>query len=322
MDVEAVSRVRSFNRVVTQRIGALDEAFLSLDRPLGPARVLWEIGTAGADVRALRQRLDLDSGYLSRLLRSLERDGLVAVETSADDRRVRTARLTPAGLAERAELDRRSDDVATSVLDPLTEGQRSRLVAAMAEVERLLTASTIRVEVTDPRDPGAREARARYFAELGRRFPEGFDPAAAVQVSDDDLTPPAGLMLLATLHGAPVGCAVAKFHDGGRWVHAKRMWVDDAVRGIGLGRRLLTALEDEARERGAHAVRLETHDALHEAIRLYRTAGYREIAPFNDEVYAHLWFEKELGPAAPGTGTGTPGGPPDRVSGPAGVSAT
>jgi len=297
MDVDAVERVRSFNRVVTQRIGALDDAFLSRDRPLGPARVLWEIGPDGADVRALRERLDLDSGYLSRLLRSLERDGLAVVETSAEDRRVRTVRLTPAGVAERTELDRRSDDVATSLLDPLSDAQRSRLVTAMAEVERLLTASMIRLAVTAPRQPGAREAREAYFAELRRRFPEGFDPASAIQVGDDDLTPPAGLLLLATLRGRPVGCAVAKVHDGG-WAHAKRMWVDESVRGLGLGRRLLTTLEDEVRKLDVDVLRLETHGALHEAIGLYRSAGYREIGRFNDEVYAHHWFEKPLGPAA------------------------
>jgi len=293
MDVDAVERVRSFNRVVTQRIGALDDAFLTRDRPLGAARVLWEIGPDGADVRALRERLDLDSGYLSRLLRSLERDGLVVVEASAEDRRVRTARLTPAGEGERGELDRRSDDVAASLLDPLSGAQRSRLVTAMAEVERLLTASMIRVAVTDPRQPGAREARDRYFAELGRRFPGGFDPATAIQVGDDDLTPPAGLLLLATLHGRPVGCAVAKVHEGG-WAHAKRMWVDGSVRGLGLGRRLLTVLEDEVRGLGVDVLRLETHSSLHEAIGLYRSAGYREIGRFNDEVYAHHWFEKSL----------------------------
>ena len=77
-----VSQVRSFNRTVTQRIGALNDAFLSRDRPLGQARLLWEIGLDGSDVRRLRSRLDLDSGYLSRLLRALENDGLVVVEPS------------------------------------------------------------------------------------------------------------------------------------------------------------------------------------------------------------------------------------------------
>src|SRR5207253_1626999 len=133
-----VDQVRRFNRIVTQRVGALDDAVLARGRPLGQARVLWEIGAAGAEVRALRARLDLDSGYLSRLLRALESDGLVTVDTDDTDARVRTARLTPAGLAERAELDRRSDDLATTILRPLDPRQRDRLLAAMAEVERLL----------------------------------------------------------------------------------------------------------------------------------------------------------------------------------------
>src|SRR6516225_674632 len=73
MGQDMIGQVRSFNRAVTQRIGALNDAFLSRGRPLGQARLLWEIGPAGSDVRLLRSRLDLDSGYLSRLLRSLER---------------------------------------------------------------------------------------------------------------------------------------------------------------------------------------------------------------------------------------------------------
>ena len=106
MDSQLVSQVRRFNRTVTQRVGALNDAFLARSRPLGQARVLWEIGPGGSDVRELRSRLDLDSGYLSRLLRSLEQDGLVAVERNGADGRVRTARLTPRGLAERSVLDR------------------------------------------------------------------------------------------------------------------------------------------------------------------------------------------------------------------------
>src|SRR3954470_22842095 len=127
MDEATVARVRSFNRVVTQRVGALDDRYLSRDRPLGEARVLWEIGEAGCDVRALRSRLGLDSGYLSRLLRSLEAAGLVDVRPSEADRRVRTARLTTAGRRERVVLDRRSDELARSFLAPLGEAKRARL---------------------------------------------------------------------------------------------------------------------------------------------------------------------------------------------------
>src|SRR5271165_6153234 len=100
MDVASVSQVRSFNRTVTHRIGALYDKFLARERPLGQARVLWEIGANGCDVRLLRSRLDLDSGYLSRILRSLESDGLVAVARSGADGRIRVARLTSAGRAE------------------------------------------------------------------------------------------------------------------------------------------------------------------------------------------------------------------------------
>src|SRR5690349_3209994 len=149
MDLAMVARVRRFNRTVTQRVGALDERYLARDRPLGEARVLWEIGKQGCEVRALRARLDLDSGYLSRMLRSLERTGLVRVVADRRDRRVRTVHLTAKGAAERAVLDRRSEALARSFLAPLDGDARRRLVAAMAEVERLLTAALLEIAVVD-----------------------------------------------------------------------------------------------------------------------------------------------------------------------------
>src|SRR5947208_8322971 len=97
MNRDAVTQVRRFNRVVSQRVGALDDHYLARDRPLGEARLLWEIGADGSDLRSVRARLGLDSGYLSRLLRSLERDGLVKVQSAEWDRRVPTATLTAAG---------------------------------------------------------------------------------------------------------------------------------------------------------------------------------------------------------------------------------
>src|ERR1700722_17812688 len=123
-DPAMIDQVRRFNRTVTQRVGALDDAFLSRGRPLGPARLLWEIGTAGADVRELRARLDLDSGYLSRMLQSLAADGLITIQPAAGDARVRTARLTTSGRAERQTLDRLAEAAAGSVLAPLSSGQR------------------------------------------------------------------------------------------------------------------------------------------------------------------------------------------------------
>ena len=294
-----IGQVRRFNRTVTQRAGALDDAFLARGRPLGQARVLWEVGPDGCDVRLLRARLDLDSGYLSRLLRALEDDGLVTVEPSEADKRVRTARLTGRGLAERAVLDQLSDDAAAAILQPLSARQRDRLVTAMAEVERLLVASAIQIAECDPRHPDARFCMGAYFAELAKRFDAGFDPARSISADDHELTPPAGILLLATRHGEPVGCGAVKFHHGAP-AEIKRMWTAPAVRGMGLGRRLLTELEACAAASGARTVRLETNRTLDEAISMYRAAGYREVPAFNSEPYAHHWFERTLGPDDPG----------------------
>ncbi|MFD0689886.1 bifunctional helix-turn-helix transcriptional regulator/GNAT family N-acetyltransferase [Actinomadura fibrosa] len=289
-----VDRVRRFSRTVTQRLGVLDDAFLGRGRPLGQARLLWEITPQGSEVRALRSRLGLDSGYLSRLLRTLEAQGLVVVETHDDDGRVRVARLTPAGLAERAELDRRSDDLAESILAPLDTRQRERLVCAMHEVERLLVASQVRIDVTDPRHPDARRCVQAYFAELADRFDGGFDPAQSIPADDAELVLPAGLLLIAYLHDEPVGCGALKLHADDGIAEVKRMWISPRARGLGLGRRMLADLEARARAHGIRTLRLETNRALGQAIDLYRTAGYREVPAFNQEPYADHWFEKHL----------------------------
>ncbi|WUJ73538.1 helix-turn-helix domain-containing GNAT family N-acetyltransferase [Kribbella soli] len=288
-----VVEVRRFNRMVTQRVGALQEDYLARGRPLGEDRVLWEIGADGCDVRTLRARLDLDSGYMSRLLRSLTSAGLVQVEPSAADARVRMARLTKRGLAERGVLDSRSDDLAASILEPLDERQRARLTEAMDEVTRLLTASMVRVEVVDPRLPVAQYCLNAYFEELGRRFETGFDPARSISADHAELTLPAGLLLVATLRSEPVGCGALKLH-GAEPAEIKRMWVSPDARGLGLGRRLLAELERTAAAHGATAVRLETNHNLKEAIALYRSSGFTEVPAFNTEPYAHHWFEKSL----------------------------
>lgn len=290
MTAEMVAQVRRFNRTVTARIGVLNDNYLASARTLGMNRMLWEIGVDGCDIRSLRARLDLDSGYASRLLRALENEGLIDIEPSPNDGRVRIARLTAAGRREVAVLDQRSDDAASAILQPLNAGQRDRLVTAMAEVDRLLTASTVEVRECDPGDPQARFCLHTYFAELAERFDAGFDPSKK-PFRDEEMTPPAGLLLVATLHGDPVGCGAVTFLPQ-RVAYIKRMWVSRTVRGLGLGRRLLAELEQRARDRGVQRLQLETKDVLREAIGLYTSAGYREVPPFNDEPYADHWFEK------------------------------
>ena len=292
-DPDAIGTVRAFNRTVTTRIGALQDHYLGSDRSLGASRVLWEVGDDGLDVRAIRERLGLDSGYLSRLLRSLEREGLVTVEGSAGDSRVRTVRTTARGRAERTELGRRSDDLAGSLLAPLGGGQRARLVEAMATVTRLLDAGLVEVEPADAASDDARACLAAYYAELARRFPGGFEPGRSLHPDTHEFQEPTGGFVLARLHGRAIGCGAVLFHDGAP-AYIKRMWVDDEVRGMGVGRRILGALEQAARDHGAASVTLETNASLTEAIAMYRASGYVEVDAFNDEFYADHWFEKPL----------------------------
>jgi DNA-binding MarR family transcriptional regulator/GNAT superfamily N-acetyltransferase len=289
-----VEQVRRFNRVVTARVGALNDRFLGRPRPLGEARLLWEIGLDGCEVRLLRSRLGLDSGYLSRLLRSLETAGLVEVSPSRSDARVRVAQLTRAGRRERAALDRRSDELAESLLAPLSTKQRERLMEAMREVERLLVAASVQMTPIDPEHLDARYCLAEYVSELNRRSTRGFDPSVGATAAPHEVRPPAGQFFVAYLHGEPIGCGAVKHHTDAP-AEIKRMWIAPQARGLGLGRRLLETLEACARKSGARFARIETSAVLSEALALYRSTGWVEVPPFNDEPFADHWFEKELG---------------------------
>jgi DNA-binding MarR family transcriptional regulator/predicted GNAT family N-acyltransferase len=271
-----IQQVRSFNRTVTERVGALQDAYLGRGRPLGANRVLWEIGD-GTDLRSLRATLSLDSGYLSRLIGALQREGLVQTAPGAD-KRVREVTLTASGRQERALLDERSDALARDLLAPLSAAQRSKLLEAMATVERLLTAGLVEIAVEDPESAGARYCLAEYYKELDARFDGGFDLGQSLPI--DDAT-----FLVARLRGEPVGCGAIKLAES----YIKRMWISPEARGLGLGRRMLHELEQLSR---TAVVRLETNKNLQEAISLYRASGYEEVAPFNAEPYAHHWFEK------------------------------
>ena len=301
MPDDQIAQVRRFNRLVTQRAGALDDHFLGRDRPLGQSRILYEIGSDGADLRDLRRHLGLDSGYVTRLVQALEKKGFLRLSRDTADQRVRKARLTAAGRREVREMNQRSDEAARALLHSLTAGQRARLVAAMAEVYRLLHVAGLRIERVDPASPEARWCVGQYFEELDRRFESGFDPAASLAAEDADLTPPRGAFLVASVDGEPIGCGAVK-SIAPAIGSLKRMWVASAVRGLGIGRRMLEALEGQARELGLTTLRLETNQTLEEAIHLYRSAGFRQVAPFNADPYAHHWFEKRLTPGGQRTG--------------------
>lgn len=287
METDLIERVRDFNRFYTERLGLLTDHYLGLDRPLGPSRLLWEIGDRTA-VRELRERLGLDSGYLSRMLRALEEQGLVRVVPHPADGRARVAELTDAGRRERDVLDDRSRAGVVALLGGLSPGQRAELVAAQRRIQALLRLAAVTVEPVAADDPRARWCLRRYAAELAERFPEGYDEAT--------LTPPGeldGQLLLACEHGRAVGC--------GAWVRLapgiaeiRHLWTGPTSRGLGLGRRLLAHLEADAAAHGVGTVRLGTHGSLGEAIALYLSSGYQEIESYSPSPYNQLCFEKHL----------------------------
>lgn len=291
-----VNRVRRFNRAVTRYVGALDGDFPGRQRSPGACRVLFEIGHEAREIRELRHRLGLDSGYLSRLVRSLTDQGLVAVEPSGADARVRLLNLTDAGREELSGLERLSSDRAAALMAGLAPARRDAVLQAMQTIADVLDASRVAIAVENPTSPAARGCLDRYFMELSRRFAGGFDRGQSIPAEPEALTPPGGYFLVARLDGRPVGCGALKCHPG--FAEIKRMWVDDDARGLGLGRQILGHLEALAGVRGIALLRLETNGSLVEARRLYRGAGYVEVPRFNDEPYAHHWFEKRLTPGA------------------------
>lgn len=231
MDTPMIEQVRSFNRTMTERVGVLNDHFLGREHPLGEARFLWEIRKEGASVRELRRRLGLDSAYVSRLLRSLEKQGLVVVSVDEHDGRVRQVQLTAAGKQEQTELERLSDAFAQSLLEPLNESQRVKLVDAMAQVERLLIASMVQITEADAGGQDARWCIEQYFTELSQRFEMGFDPNQVLAVSPDELTPPNGRLLIAYLREEPIGCGGVKLLQNGMIGELKRIWVAPQARG-------------------------------------------------------------------------------------------
>jgi DNA-binding MarR family transcriptional regulator/ribosomal protein S18 acetylase RimI-like enzyme len=283
--------LRRFNRTYTQRIGALDESFLGLGLPLGAARLVFEIGEAGATVRDLRARLGLDSGQLARQLRRLEDDGLVGVATDPADRRRRIAQLTGAGHALRARLDDRSEQLAEQLVAPLTGRQQERLTEALATADLLVRAATVDIRSVHPGSLEAQQAVHSYFDELDSRFATGFGPGD--HRDEEHMAPGAGAFVVATSDGEPVACGgVQELQPGIGEI--KRMWVHPGWRGAGLGSRLLRHLEQVAVDLGHTAVRLDTNGTLQEAIAMYERAGYRRIGRYNDNPDAQAWFEKAL----------------------------
>jgi DNA-binding MarR family transcriptional regulator/predicted GNAT family acetyltransferase len=290
--LDAIARLRRFNRAVTREVGALDTSFLGRGRPLGMARVLQLVRPEGTDVALIRNRLDLDSGLTSRFLRSLEREGLIETETDPADRRRRIARLTGTGQAELAAYEAIGHDRAAQLI--ARAGPRANeVIAAMDLIATLLNRDQLEIREADPDSPEALACLQAYFDEILARVavarPEYFplpDPGA------DSYRAPQGRFLVAWSDDLPVGCVSLRALEG-RTAEVKRLWVHTSARGQGLSRRLMAAIEAEARSMGFQHLRLDTNSALTEAIALYRATGWTDIPPYTTPP-ADVWMEKAL----------------------------
>ncbi|QWA23841.1 bifunctional helix-turn-helix transcriptional regulator/GNAT family N-acetyltransferase [Streptomyces osmaniensis] len=292
VSTDHVTAFRRFNRYFTRRIGVLDDHYLGQSRPLGEARLLFEIGD-GMSLRELRSRLGLDAGYLSRMAKALQAQGMVTLSAHPEDSRLRMIAPTPAGRVEVEEQNRRANLVAAGLLDGLSEPQRAELAGALATAQRLLRLASITVALVDGAAPDARACLDGYAADIDERFPEGFDKddlVAPQEVSGD-----AGAFFVAYEEDRPVGCGALRRLEPGVG-EIRHVWVHPAARRLGLARRLLDALEQEAVARHLNVVRLDTHAALTEAQAMYRACGYVAIPAYDDNVYASHWFEKRLAP--------------------------
>jgi DNA-binding MarR family transcriptional regulator/GNAT superfamily N-acetyltransferase len=276
--VEGTIHLRAFNRFYTQHIGVLNDRYLGQDRPLAEARLLFEIGPRGTTVRELRQRLGLDSGYLSRLLRSLQSAGLI--ETAADlaDGRARTARPTPMGRAELAEMNRRADADTSRVLEGLEPSERQELLGALATIERLLRRSSLAADVTI-RPALANDADAvaavlaQVFADQRTQFTaEAYDastPPAAV-IAERISTDP---VWVAEQQARIVGTVSAAHRSPALWIRS--LAVMPQARGARLGTRLLTEAQRYALDHGFDRMELDTTPFQTSAAMLYERFGFQ-----------------------------------------------
>lgn len=292
MSFDPISRVRRFNRAVTAEVGALDTSFLGRGRPLGAARVLNAIGQGRTDVGEVRDYLGLDSGLMSRLLRSLEDEGLIETVPHPKDARRRIARMTDAGRAEFEAYEALSNAQAADFLS--RHSDREALLAAMDLIASALGRRRVAVAEVDPRSAEARHCLEQYYAELARRFAKGFDVSLSRDPEAADMIRPRGAFLVALSDGLPIGCVGLK-GSGTAMAEVKRLWVAPAARGLGIARRLMAQAEEAARSLSITTLRLDTNSALPEARALYEATGWHEIARFNDDPYPDLFFEKGLG---------------------------
>jgi DNA-binding MarR family transcriptional regulator/GNAT superfamily N-acetyltransferase len=292
MYLDPIARLRRFNRAVVREAGALDTSYMGRGRPLGAARVLHLVRPEGTDVALIRATLGLDSGLMSRFLRALEREHLIETRTDPSDRRRSIAHLTAAGQAEIAAYLAIIHAHSAEVL--AKSGSRAdELLAAMDLIATVLNRDHVEIRPTDPDATEAIDCVRAYFTELARRVGGiGADAFSLPDPAAQSYRPPYGCFLVAWSDELPVACGSLRLIDTAT-AEVKRVWVHPSARGQGLARRMMSALENEARALGYSRLRLDTNSALTEAVALYRAMGWTEIPPYTAPP-ADIWLGKAL----------------------------
>lgn len=277
---DLVQRLRSFNRFYTRRLGLLTDQYLGQDRPLADARVLHQIGVDGVPIRDLRRTLDLDSGYLSRVLRSLERDGLVTTSASGGDRRLRVVRPTAKGRDELAEMDRRANAATADMFEQLDPAERRQLVAAVDTVGALLRLAASRdhkaVRLRQAVRADAPAIAALLLAAFSEQRDHFTDEAFALSTPDADVVAGrigAHRVWVVEWEDRIVGTVTVELRAPSGYVRS--LVVDPAVRGLRIASRLLDTAEEDAVAHGLARLELTTTPFQVAAAAVYRRHGFR-----------------------------------------------
>jgi DNA-binding MarR family transcriptional regulator/GNAT superfamily N-acetyltransferase len=279
---ERIAAVRQFNRFYTQSIGVLQAAWLDSPFSLTEARVLYEIrARTGATATDVGRDLDLDAGYLSRILRRFNKQGLIRKEISAADARQSLLSLTPRGRKAFAPLEARTLQQVGAMLGKLTEAQQADLVSALRTAETLMsnrvtTAANVVLRELQPGDLGWMVTRhgILYAREYG--WAGNFEGVCAQIVADfvTKLDPQRERCWIAELDRSNVGCVMLVKDDKPGVARLRLLLVEPSARGLGIGARLTAEALDFARACGYRRVTLWTHSVLTAARHIYAQAGF------------------------------------------------
>jgi DNA-binding MarR family transcriptional regulator/GNAT superfamily N-acetyltransferase len=279
-----IATVRGFNRFYTRQIGVLRKRFLDSPFSLGEARVLYEIASGRAPTASdVGRALDLDAGYLSRVLRQFEKRGLVQREASASDGRQSHLTLSPRGRKAYAPLERGSQRDTGAMLDKLAPADQLRLIAAMTTIQTLLGGKpaaaperryTLRAPV--PGDFGWVVKRNAELYAQEYQWTEPFEGVCAQIVADfaNKHDPKRERCWIAEMNGEKIGCIfLAKETES--LARIRLLLVDPKARGLGLGAKLTDEAIRFARRAGYKKITLWTHSVLTAARHIYQKAGFK-----------------------------------------------